>query len=164
MIDHADLWLLRHAVSVDPDGDYSDPEDYARPLTKQGVRQAVAAGRLLELTANVDRAFASPRVRTLQTMALAYGTGFKRDRALDHGPAGAPLEHAKDGHVTLVVGHHVLSDAIEKATGRQVDLEIGGLAKLEVRDGQWKLARLLTPADIARLAGGPVSAGARLLA
>jgi hypothetical protein len=79
-------------------------------------------------------------------------TKFKRDKGLDHGKPGAALEHATDGHTSLVVGHHVLADGIKKATGKAVELQIGGLAKLEIRDGQWKLAQLLGPADIAKLA------------
>jgi phosphohistidine phosphatase SixA len=153
MIEKADLWLLRHGEAVDPDAKYSNAEDFARPLTKDGVAQAVNAGKVLHTLANVDKVYTSPRVRTVQSAALAVGhTKFKRDQALDHGKPGASLDHAKDGRTTLVVGHHVLADGIEKATGKQVDLEIGGLAKLEVRDGQWKLVHLLGPDDIAKLA------------
>jgi phosphohistidine phosphatase SixA len=153
MIEKADLWLLRHGAAVDPDAEHSDAEDYARPLTKDGVAQSLAAGKVLHKLAKVDKVYTSPRVRTVQSAALAVGhTKFKRDKALDHGKPGAALEHAKDGRVTLVVGHHVLSDGIRKATGKAVELPIGGLAKLEVRDGQWKLAQLLGPDDIAKLA------------
>lgn len=152
MIDHADLWLFRHGLAVDPEAEVSDAEDFARPLTKEGVRQSINAGVVLRRLADVEKVYASPRVRTVQSAALAVGMGFKRDKALDHGKPGAALEHGKDGRVTLVVGHHVLSDGIEKATGKTVELDKGAIAKLECRDGQWKLARLLSPADVRKLA------------
>lgn len=153
MIAHADLWLLRHAAAVNPDGDYTTAEDIARPLTATGVKQALAARKALaKLAPEIDRARTSPRVRCVQTMALAHGRHFKRSDALDHdAKTSGVLDRAKDGKSTLVVGHHQLQDAIAKATGRKVVLPIGGLAKLEVRDGQWSLVKLLTPGDVEKL-------------
>jgi phosphohistidine phosphatase SixA len=151
MIDHADLWLLRHGAAQEPDAEHSDAEDYIRPLTPLGVRQAINAGHALARLAKVDKVYTSPRVRTVQTTVLACGLDFKRDRGLDHGKVAAPLEHAHDGRVTLVVGHHLLADAIAKVTGKTVELPIGGLARVAIRNGQATLRHLLSPEDIARL-------------
>ncbi|MEJ7715653.1 MAG: phosphoglycerate mutase family protein [Thermoleophilaceae bacterium] len=60
------IWLLRHAEAED------GSPDSERPLTERGREQAIAAGRALaNMDVPVDACVTSPKVRALETAALA---------------------------------------------------------------------------------------------
>lgn len=154
MIEKAELWLLRHGTANGKSGDRSDLEDYARALTKKGVRQSIDAGRLLHKLAKVDKVYTSPRVRCVQSAVLVaeqLGAPFKRDKRLDHHQKHDPLEHVKDGGCVLLVCHKDVADQVKQLTGRTVEMSRGSLAKVSIVNGQATLDKLLSPADVARL-------------
>jgi phosphohistidine phosphatase SixA len=151
VIHRADIWLLRHGVAAQKARERTDLEDYARPLTSEGVRQSVDAGRLLATLAKVSKVYTSPRVRTVQSAVLAsqeLGAPFKRDKQLDHGRKHDPMEHAAEGKSVLLVCHKDISDQVRQLTGRSVAMSRGSLARVKIRDGQATLDRLLSPTDV----------------
>lgn len=153
-----ELWLLRHGEAV-PHGSKPDSE---RELTPRGERQARAAGRgLARLSLELDRCYASPKVRARDTAALAcealgvmweeasvVAAGFGPDDALD-------LFHAHDdGAKLLVVGHEPdLSQVVHDLTGARVDFKKGGVAGIRLAGREGELFTLLRPLDLETLAG-----------
>jgi phosphohistidine phosphatase len=141
------IYLLRHGEAEEGDGD-----DDARRLTPKGERQARAAGKALSAVgAEIDACLTSPKVRAVDTAALAC-------EALDLEPEtanelrGGPFDSlalaAGRGDV-LLVGHEPdFSDEVARLTGARVKLRKGGLA---IVDGSTVTA-LLRPRDLAALA------------
>jgi phosphohistidine phosphatase len=152
------LWLLRHGEAVPHD---SKP-DQERELTARGERQAIAAGEgLARLGIEFDACYASPKVRALDTAALACralsvepvvhepaSSGFDRDDALELLRA-----HGEDARV-LVVGHEPdLSQVVLDFTGATVDFKKGGVAALRESGGRGELISLLRPRELESIAG-----------
>lgn len=155
MIDDAQLWLLRHGVAANKSETNTFEEDYVRPLTANGERQAVNAGLMLDELTNLHAAYTSPRVRCVQTAMLAcqdLGVDVHRDKTLlEMKPADA-VDLVKDGESVLICGHGPeINDLINDLTGRMVDLPKGGLAGIHIVKGQGTLMHLLGPKDIASL-------------
>jgi phosphohistidine phosphatase len=151
------LWLLRHG-DAEP---HEAVEDAQRRLTGRGERQSEAAGRALaQLGVEFAAAYASPRVRALETAQLACDAlgvepvvheplsgGFDRDDAL-----GLMAGHDEDARV-LVVGHEPdFSQVVHDVTGARIDLKKGGVAAVRLRSGSGELMVLLRPRELETLA------------
>ena len=124
------IWLLRHGAASD-----DAPDDFSRPLTEKGERQAEAAGRALaRLGVTVDACIASPKVRALETARIAcreLGTEPEGSEVLRGGDFD-PAELAAGRGEVLLVGHEPdFSRAIQAATGARIELKKGGLAAIE---------------------------------
>jgi phosphohistidine phosphatase len=123
------IWFLRH-------GDAEDGEpDFERRLTDKGERQSRAAGEALrELGAKPELILSSPRVRALQTAALAceaLGGQPTSDERL-RGGRFDPGELAAGVDEVLLVGHEPdLSDAIYALTAESVEMKKGAFAGVE---------------------------------
>lgn len=142
------IWLLRH-------GDASDdaPDDFSRPLTEKGERQAAAAGRALAaLEAGIEACLSSPKVRALETARIAcrgLGVEPEESEALRGGDFDPAALAAGRGEL-LLVGHEPdFSRAIQAATGARVELKKGGLAAID--DGV--MIALLRPPMLRRIVG-----------
>jgi phosphohistidine phosphatase len=146
------LWLLRHAEAADG---YPDDE---RPLTERGVQQAENAGRALgRLGAHLDACLASPKVRAVQTAALAcapLGVEVTVDRRLSGEPFDALDLTAGLGDVLLVGHDPSFSLTLHDLTGVQARMRKGGLAAVT----KGELMTLLRPQEIHAIA----SAGERV--
>lgn len=153
-----ELWLLRHG-DAEPGEDKPDEQ---RRLTPRGERQSHAAGRALaRLEVRFDLALTSPRVRAVETAALAceplaveplvhqpLSAGFDRAEAL------ALLEGHEKGARLLVVGHEPdFSQVVHDLTGARVGLKKGGVATVSVKGGGAELLLLLRPRELEALAG-----------
>jgi phosphohistidine phosphatase len=150
------LWLLRHG-EAEPHGLRPDAD---RELTARGARQSVLAGRALaRLGIEFAAAYASPRVRALDTARLAcvelgldvvvhepLGGGFERTEAL------ALLDDLTGGHGhLLLVGHEPdFSQLAYDFSGGRIDLKKGGIAAIRVVPGE--LLVVLRPREIEVLA------------
>jgi phosphohistidine phosphatase len=157
MIDHADVWLLRHGHALDQSDSNTRAQDAARPLSGKGRRQSRRAGRLLaHIAPAFDAIFSSPAVRCVETAQIVsdmLGVDAQVKPARGEPPSSgnvAPL--VKDGRAVLIVGHgHYLPTEIRKLTGRDVEVKKGGVAAITITDGQGRLGQLLGPADIKSL-------------
>ncbi|HEY5198944.1 MAG TPA: phosphoglycerate mutase family protein [Solirubrobacteraceae bacterium] len=149
------LWLLRHG-EAEPHGSQPDVD---RELTAKGRRQSVAAGRALaRLGLDFDAVYTSPRVRALDTAALAcaelgvdltvhapLGTGFQRSEAV------ALLDDLNGDGRLLLVGHEPdFSQLAYDFTGGRIDLKKGGIAAMRAAPGE--LLVVLRPREIELLA------------
>ena len=148
------LWLLRHGDAEA----HGIREDFDRRLTPRGVRQARTAGvALARLGVRFDLAFASPRVRALETARLACAAlGIEpvvHDAlagGFDARDAGQLLEAVRADGTVLLVGHEPdLSQLVAALSGSRIDMKKGGLAC--VAGGV--LLALLRPREIERVAG-----------
>lgn len=141
------IWLLRHAEAEE------GSPDSERPLTQRGREQATAAGRALaNMDVPVDACVTSPKVRALETAALAcaaLGLDPVEDRRLEGGPFD-PREVVEDrGEHVLLVGHDPdFSLAVNRLTGAQVRMKKGGLAA----EDRGELKMLLRPSELSSLA------------
>lgn len=156
MIDNADLYLLRHGIAADKSASNTYEEDYVRPLTVDGVRQADDAGKVLrQIAPRFHACYTSPRIRTVQTAVLACqhlkgNVTPERDKDLLNMSMHDGQALIKDHAATLIVGHGPeLNELVKKLTGRDVDLSRGAVAGIHVHNGQGSLTNLLTPKDIA---------------
>jgi phosphohistidine phosphatase len=140
------IWLLRH-------GDAEDGSpDAERPLTSEGERQAIDAGRALAfLGVAVEACLSSPKVRARETARLAcqaLGVEVAIESRLEGGPFDA-WELADGFEEVLLVGHDPdFSTAVRDLTGAQVRLSKGGLAGVD----RGELSVLLRPAELAAIA------------
>lgn len=159
MIDHADLWLVRHGAADGKHNTNTEAQDFARVLSPKGARQAVRVGQVLaQLAPRFDACYVSPRTRCVQTANLiAPAINVKPDvnglldETLEKHPKRI-LDLAKDGRAVLLVGHGPEWKAvIRKLTGRDVWLFRGGICAITIRDGQATVTRLLQPTDVKAL-------------
>lgn len=148
------LWLLRHG-DAEPHGARSD---FDRRLTERGERQSRAAGRaFVRLGAGIDGAFASPRLRALETARLACAEiGLEPvvyaplSDGFDERDCARLLTGQRAGSTLLLVGHEPdLSGLVAAITGARVEMKKGGIAA--IRDRQ--LVELLRPSEIELVAG-----------
>lgn len=141
------IWLLRHAEAEEglPDSE--------RPLTERGREQAIAAGRALaNMDVPVDACVTSPKVRALETAALACAA-LGLDPVEDGRLAGGPFDPREvvegRGEHVLLVGHDPdFSLAVNRLTGAQVRMEKSGMAA----EDRGELKVLLRPSELASLA------------
>lgn len=143
------IWLLRHG-----EAEASAADDASRRLTEKGERQSRAAGRALSaLGVEIDACLASPKVRARDTAAIAcreLGAEVEEVEALRGGDFD-PLQLAARHGDVLLVGHEPdFSRAVQAATGARVAVKKGGVVAID--DG--KMASLLTPPQLRRIAGG----------
>jgi len=151
------LWLLRHGEAVPHD---SKPDD-ERELTARGERQALAAGAALaRLGVELDACYTSPKVRAVQTAALAcralgiepvvegsLGGGFDRDDAI-----ALLRAHGDDARV-LVIGHEPdFSQVVYDLTGGRIDFKKGAVATVREASGSGELVVLLRPRELETIA------------
>jgi phosphohistidine phosphatase len=142
------IWLLRH-------GDAEEgADDDVRPLTAEGRRQAMDAGRALAvLGVRLDACLTSPKLRARDSARLAcdqLGIEPEPEDALAGGEFDAQSLAAGRGDV-LLVGHEPdFSSVVARATGGRVKLKKGGLAAIE--DGE--LHSLHRPDELRAIAGG----------
>jgi len=98
-----ELYLVRHAIAAERDGEW--PDDTKRPLTERGVgrfRDGVKGLRRLDVT--IDEIFTSPLVRAKQTAdLLAAGVEGK--------PPVKILEALAPGHTSAAVLSHLAKAA-----------------------------------------------------
>src|SRR5579875_2820143 len=132
------LWLLRHA-----DAAPGSPDD-KRPLTERGIEQARAAGLALkQLDVHLDACLSSPKLRALQTAALACEPFDVRELTAGLGEV-------------LLVGHDPsFSLTVHALTGAQARLRKGGLAAIE----KGELLLLLRPRELALIASAQERVG-----
>jgi phosphohistidine phosphatase len=143
------IWLLRHGDAEDAAAD-----DDARRLTRDGERQAEAAGRALAaLEVGVEACLTSPKVRARDTARIVcreVGVDLEEAEALRGGDFD-PADLAAGRGDLLLVGHEPdLSRAIQVETGARVKLRKGGLAAIE----EGTLTALLGPAQLRAIAAG----------
>ncbi len=141
------LWLLRHADAVP-----GDPDE-ERPLTERGVRQARDAGRALaQLGVRLDVCLSSPKVRAMQTAALAcepLGIEVESCAALSGSPFEPDDLTAGRGEVLLVGHDPSFSLVLHDMTGAQVQMRKGAIAAID----KGELIALLRPSELAAIAG-----------
>jgi len=142
------LWLLRHAEAVDgiPDED--------RDLTERGIRQATDAGRALHaIGAEIDVCLSSPKVRALQTAALAceaIGVAVETEPRLAGQPVDVEELIAGRGNVLLVGHDPSFTLLVHDLTGAQARMKKGGIAAI----AKGELITLLRPTDLSAIASG----------
>lgn len=140
------IWLLRHGEAAE------GSPDAERELTKEGKRQARAAGKALAtLGVEIDICLTSPKLRAADTAKLAceaLGIDMRLEPALAGGPFDAEALAAGFDNA-LLVGHDPdFSMAVHTLTGAQVRMKKGGLAAIE----HGELKALLRPRDLSAIA------------
>lgn len=158
-----ELYFLRHADAGDPLAWVGD--DFERPLSKKGRRQAKRLGRLLDgVGAQMDLVLTSPRVRATETarlVARSIGTSWVADDRLgsDFGdealrPLIAGL--AAGASSVMLVGHDPdFSRAVSWLVGTSIEMRKGALARVSLPDrnvgaGRGSLRWLLPPDAVGR--------------
>jgi phosphohistidine phosphatase len=158
-----ELYFLRHADAGDPLTWVGD--DFERPLSKKGRRQAKRLGRLLAgLGTQVDVVLSSPLVRATETarlVARAIGTSWVADDRLGSGfgddalrPLVAGLAPA-DSSVILVGHDPDFSRTVSWLVGASIEMRKGALARVSLPDrnvgaGRGSLRWLLPPDAVGR--------------
>ncbi len=140
------LWLLRHADAA------PGTPDEERPLTERGIRQARDAGRALaQLGVALDACLSSPKLRAMQTAALAcepLGIEVESCAALSGAPFDATDLITGRGDVLLVGHDPSFSLTLHDMTGAQVQMRKGALAAID----KGELIALLRPSELAAIA------------
>jgi phosphohistidine phosphatase len=130
------LYLVRHGKAEVGTGD-----DHERRLTPDGAKRIETEAQVIrKLGVQPARIFSSPRVRARQTaeiIASALGMGIEIDEAVNFGfnvSAVATLtESLPPDSQVMFVGHNPsMSDVTQALTGANVDLKVGGLARVDV--------------------------------
>ncbi len=146
------LYLLRHGKADWPNWDKPDDE---RPLTKKGKKEIRCVARLL-CRLKVDSAvvLSSPLPRALETaeiVAKRLGAPLQQERGLGKGLNAAKLrdilKHNKVDELMLVGHEPDFSGVIRAVTGGEVKLAKGGIARIDIDEGQdaGRLIWLLSP-------------------
>lgn len=154
MIDKAEVWLYRHGIAGDNDPKNTRAQDAARTLTGKGVKQSRRAGKVLaKVGPEFSAIYTSPAVRCVHGAELIgeqVGVEPVVKPQLGEPPSsGNIVPLAREGQAIVIVGHgHYFPDEIKKLTGRQVDVDKGGLVGISISHGQGKVTRLLSPKDI----------------
>ena len=141
------LLILRHAKSSWAD-EYSD--DWERPLTERGVRNATTIGQLIRRNALVpDLIITSDAVRAQTTAQIvADAAGYTRrlmlSSSLYHARPAAVIEVLRSvsddsARSVMIVGHNPgLEELIAQLTGKQIDLPTATLVNLAVEVKHWR--------------------------
>jgi phosphohistidine phosphatase SixA len=149
------LILLLHGIAGDKAENRRPADDFARSLTKKGVRQSVNAGRLLRrIGPKFDAAYCSPAMRCVQSAVLACqelkGVKPKPKKELLSMSNSDGVALLKPGGATLLVLHGPdLDSLVHYLTGRTVDTSWGTVVGIKISNGQGTLEQLLTPKQIA---------------
>ena len=144
------LFVLRHAKSSWAD---EHTDDWERPLTSRGERDAVHVGRLLrerglvpDLIVSSDAVRAESTARRVATEA-SYSHKVVLSSRLYHAKPNVIIEVLKDAPDTarrvMVVAHNPgLEDLVEQLTGEQLDLSTAALVHIELPIARWSDLRL----------------------
>jgi phosphohistidine phosphatase len=150
------LLILRHAKSSWAD---THADDWERPLTDRGVRNATSVGQLLRRLSLVpDLIITSDAVRaqtTAQIVAEAAGYTGKivQSSALYHATPDAVIEVLRtvpgtEVRSVMIVGHNPgLENLVSQFTGEQVDLPTAALVQLALRIDRWSDLETSTNAE-----------------
>ncbi len=146
------LYLLRHGKADWPNWDKPDDE---RPLTRKGKKEIRCVARLLcKLEVDSAVVLSSPLPRALETaeiVAKRLGAPLQQERGLGKGLNAAKLRDIlKRNKVDelMLVGHEPdFSGVIRAVTGGDVKLAKGGIARIDIEEGQdaGRLIWLLSP-------------------
>ena len=146
------LYLLRHGKADWPNWDKPDDE---RPLTRKGKKEIRCVARLLcKLKVDSVVVLSSPLPRALETaeiVAQRLGAPLQQERGLGKGLNTAKLRDIlKRNKVDelMLVGHEPdFSGVIRAVTGGDVKLAKGGIARIDIDEGQdaGRLIWLLSP-------------------
>jgi phosphohistidine phosphatase len=138
------LLVLRHAKSSWAD-EYTD--DWERPLTDRGERDAVQVGQLLRRRALLpDLIMSSDAVRAESTArrvadAAGYAGKVVLSSALYHARPDAIVDVLKDAPAAqrvMIVAHNPgLEDLITQLTGEQIGLATATLVQIELPIDRW---------------------------
>lgn len=144
------LFVLRHAKSSWAD-EYTD--DWERPLTSRGERDAKHVGRVLrerklvpDLIVSSDAVRAESTARRVAAEA-SYGDKVVLSSRLYHARPDVIIEVLKDAPDTarrvMIVAHNPgLEDLVEQLTGEQIDLPTAALVHIELPIARWSDLRL----------------------
>ena len=144
------LFVLRHAKSSWAD-EYTD--DWERPLTSRGERDAVHVGRMLrerdlvpDLIVSSDAVRAESTARRVADQA-SYSNKVVLSSRLYHATPDAIVEVLKDApdaaRRVMVVAHNPgLEDLVEQLTGEQIGLSTAALVHIELPIERWSDLRL----------------------
>jgi phosphohistidine phosphatase len=140
------LLILRHAKSSWAD-EYTD--DWERPLTDRGVRNATSVGQLLRRLSLVpDLIITSDAVRAQTTARLVAEAAEYRGKVV----SSSLLYHARPDAVidvlriiptaanrsVMIVGHNPgLEDLVAQLTGEQRDLPTAALVQIDLDIDRW---------------------------
>ena len=144
------LLVLRHAKSSWAD-EYTD--DWERPLTSRGERNAVEVGRLLRQRALVpDLIVSSDAVRAESTArrvadAASYTNKVVLSSQLYHARPDSMIQVLKDvpdsARRVMIVAHNPgLEDLVTQLTGEQIDLPTAALGHIALPIARWSDLRL----------------------
>jgi phosphohistidine phosphatase len=162
MADNHTLLLLRHAKAANPDPRPGAVPDLRRPLAERGLRDAVAAGQLLEQDGPIALVVRSPALRVEQTWQQVAGELTNPPSALIderlYGGRTAELigliaELPEAASRVLLIGHNPdLSWLATILSSVEVELRTASIVRLELA-GPWAaiapasaaLAQFVTP-------------------
>ena len=147
------LYLVRHGKAEAGTGD-----DFERRLTPDGAQRLEIEARVIKkLGIRPDRLYSSPRVRARQTaeiLASALGLAVEVHEAVNFGFDSAAVvqltqDLSSDAQVMFVGHNPSMSDVVQALTGANVDLKVGGLARVDIpfpdQPMRGQLAWLLAP-------------------
>lgn len=146
MADHHTLLLLRHAKAADPHSLPDGVPDLRRPLAARGLRDAVAAGQVLEQDGPIALVVRSPALRVEQTWQQVAGEltnppTTRIDERLYGGRAsellGLIAELPEEAQSVLLIGHNPdLSRLATILSSVEVALRTASIVRLELA-GPW---------------------------
>lgn len=161
------LYFLRHGLAED----LAD-SDFARELTPRGRRRVAQSAQVMrQLNLRPQRIVSSPRLRARQTadiisaaldrpVALADEVNF----GFDLDDVSSLTQDLGSGAEIMFVGHNPdISLVVSQLTGVSVSMKKGGLARVDVTDGeaaQGELVWLIAPKVFDALAGAGAPAAA----
>lgn len=143
------LLIVRHAQATHKPG----YEDYDRPLTKRGRKEAPQIGGWLVRTELVPKLIvSSPAVRAIATAALlASSSRFEGTLSVSRKLYQSSAEqHASVLRATpaeiaqlALVGHNpTLEDLVKALTGKEESLATGGVAAVDLPVDDWSVVQL----------------------
>ena len=154
------LYFLRHGIAED-----MAESDFARELTARGRRRvAQSAAVMRQLNLRPQRIYSSPRLRSRQTADIIAAALDRPVTLADEVNFGFDLDGVRDltrgidsNAEVMFVGHNPdMSLLVHHATGVNVSMKKGGLARVDVYDGeatQGELVWLIAPKVFDALAG-----------
>ncbi len=130
------LYLMRHGKAETGTG-----ADHERRLTAVGAKRLASEARVIKrLGIRPAHIYSSPRVRARQTAAIiarALGMEVEVNEAMNFGfDSAAVLTLTQDlptDAQVMFVGHNPsMSDVVQALTGANVEMKVGGLARVDI--------------------------------